>query len=68
MIEAFGTWNLCPLGRLRQKKNNMAPDIFLKIEVEKKEHKHPGFEMFNWDALNYSIAGLWVSLEDISGF
>ena len=58
MVEAFGAWNLCPAGRLRQKKRRIWPQTFLKNKSgEESEQTSLALSCLRWA---YSIAGLWV--------
>ena len=58
MVEAFGGWNICPVGRLRQKKRTIWPQTFLKNRSgEKSEQTSLALSCLRWA---YSLAGLWV--------
>ena len=58
MVEAFGAWNLCPAGRLRQKKRTIWSHTFLKNSSEEEsEQTFLALSCLRWA---YSIVGLWV--------
>ena len=49
MVEAFGGWNLCPSGRLRQKKWTIWPQTFLKNRNgEESEQISLALSFFRW--------------------
>ena len=59
MVEAFGGWNLCPSGRLRQKKRTIWHQTFHKSRSGEESAQTP--LALSCLRCSYSIAGLLVS-------